>query len=119
MGNESRQYGDGSDPCSVMLHGKWAVGAVGSVLKWVCSVLRTICMALREIRIVGTAIGVAVREGGSSSIRYKGVYQVVVRWIVSRIIVEYERAVKTAMCEGPIVGWGSYDLLCSTRHEYE
>lgn len=68
-------------------------------------------MVLRERRIVRMAIGVAVREIGSSSIRYKGVYWVVVRWIVSRIIVEYERAVKTAMCEGPIVGWGSYDLL--------
>lgn len=65
-------------------------------------------MVLREIRIVGTAIGVAVRESGSSSIRYNGVYRVVVRWIVSRIIIEYERAVKTAMCEGPIVSWGSY-----------
>jgi hypothetical protein len=45
-------------------------------------------MVLREIRIVGTAIGVAVRKSGSSSIRYKGVYRVVVRWTVSRIIVE-------------------------------
>jgi len=90
-----------------MLHGKWAVGTVRSVLEWVCSVLKTICMVLREMRIAGTAIGVAVRESGSSSIRFKGVYQVV-RWIVSRII-----------CERPILGWGSYELLCSPRHEYE
>ena len=61
-------------------------------------------MVLKEIGIVGTAVGVVVRESGSSSMRHKGVYQVVERWMVSRIIVGYERAAKAAMCEDLIVG---------------
>lgn len=78
--------------------------AVGSVLKRVCSVLATICVVLKEIGMVGTAV---VRESGRPSIRYKGVYRAVERWMVSRVIVGYERAVKTTICEGPIVGRGS------------
>ena len=93
--------------------------AVGSDLKRVCSVLATICVVLKEIGMVGTAVGVVVRESGSPSMRYKGVYRAVERWMVSRVIVGYERAVKTTICEGPIVGRGSHGLLHSIRNEYE
>jgi hypothetical protein len=76
-------------------------------------------MVLKEIGIVGTAVGIVVRESGSPSVRHKVVYQVIERWMVSRIIVGYERAVKAAMCEGPIGGPETHDLLHSTRNEYE